>query len=106
MLEGIGGRLLRVRGRRAGMGPGSPSGPAGRDARARRPLLTWTYLAKSFRPLRGRTLTTRRAGLALNTCSSLVNGLMPLRALVAGLLTTTIFISPGTVNVPGPFLPT
>src|SRR6187401_1173644 len=64
------------------------------------------YFAKSFRFFRGRTLTTRRAGLAANICSSLVKGLMPLRALVAGLLMTVIFIKPGTVKMPGPFLPT
>lgn len=39
----------------------------------------------SLRFFRGRTLTTLRAGLALNVVSSPVNGLMPLRALVAGL---------------------
>src|SRR6476646_6433597 len=39
---------------------------------------------------------TRRAGLALNIVFSLV----------AGLLSTVIFISPGTVKRPGPFLPT
>src|SRR5687768_10940610 len=60
----------------------------------------------SFRAFRGRTLTTRRAGLALNMTSSLVKGLIPLRALVAGLLITLIFIRPGTLNTPGPFLPT
>ena len=51
------------------------------------------------------TLTTLRAGLALNIISSPVNGLMPLRAFRAGLRTTRIFISPGTVNVPGPRRP-
>ena len=38
-----------------------------------------------FRFFSGRTLTTVRAGLALNIVSSPVKGLMPLRALVAGL---------------------
>ena len=38
----------------------------------------------SFRPLSGRILTTLRAGLAANTVSSPVNGLIPLRSLVAG----------------------
>src|SRR3954462_6196328 len=64
------------------------------------------YLAMSFRPLSGRTLMTLRAGLALKTVSSLVKGLIPLRALVAGLWTTLIFTRPGTANTPGPFLPT
>ena len=43
------------------------------------------YLAMSLRALRGRTLTTFRAGLAAKTCSCLVNGLMPFRLGVAGL---------------------
>src|SRR5439155_16477584 len=46
------------------------------------------------------------AGLALKTHSSLVKGLIPLRALVAGLWTTLIFTRPGSANTPGPFLPT
>jgi hypothetical protein len=37
--------------------------------------------------------------------SAPVKGLMPLRALVAGLRSTVIFIRPGTVNTPAP-LPT
>src|SRR4051794_23543084 len=64
------------------------------------------YFAMSFRALSGRTLMTLRAGLALNICSCLVKGLIPLRALVAGLLMTMIFIKPGTAKMPGPFLPT
>ena len=51
----------------------------------------------SFRPFNGSTLTTLRAGFALNIISSPVNGLVPLRALVAGLRMTLIFIRPGTV---------
>ena len=43
------------------------------------------------------------AGLALNTTSSLVNGLMPLRALVAGFFTVVIFSRPGNTNSPTPF---
>ncbi len=39
----------------------------------------------SFIFFRGRILMTVRAGLALKIVSSLVKGLMPLRALVAGL---------------------
>ncbi len=34
--------------------------------------------------------------------SSFVNGLMPLRALVAGLRTTVTFIRPATLQMPGP----
>src|SRR3954471_14890644 len=60
----------------------------------------------SFSAFSGRTLMTLRAGLALNIVSSLVKGLIPLRALVAGLWTTLIFTRPGTANTPGPFLPT
>jgi len=56
----------------------------------------------SFRPFNGSTLTTFRAGLALNTMASPVNGLTPLRDLVAGLRTTLIFIRPGNVYIPGP----
>lgn len=43
-----------------------------------------SYLAISLRAFNGRTLTTLRAGLALKTCSCLVNGLMPFRSGVAG----------------------
>jgi len=37
-----------------------------------------------------RALTTFQAGFALNTVGSLVNGLMPLRTCVAGLLMTPL----------------
>src|SRR2546421_5275653 len=60
----------------------------------------------SLRALSARTLTTLRAGLALNMTSSLVNGLIPLRALVAGFWMTMIFMRPGTARTPAPFLPT
>src|SRR6476619_415097 len=60
----------------------------------------------SFSAFSGRTLMTLRAGLALNMTSSLVKGLIPLRALVAGFWITVIFIRPGTANTPEPFLPT
>src|SRR4051812_40848984 len=59
----------------------------------------------SLRLFKGRTLTTLRAGLALNICSILVKGLMPLRALTAGFCTMMTFIRPGTTKRPGPFLP-
>ena len=45
----------------------------------------------------------RRAGFALKVISSFVKGLIPLRALVAGLLFTTNFIRPGIVNSPADF---
>jgi hypothetical protein len=41
-----------------------------------------------------------RAGFALNVVSSPVKGLTPLRALVAGFLTTLILIKPGRLNMP------
>src|SRR5205823_4376419 len=63
------------------------------------------YFTMSFSALSGRTLITRRAGLALNITSCLVKGLIPMRALVAGFWITVIFIKPGTTNMPGPFLP-
>ena len=47
-------------------------------------ILQTFYLAMSFSAFKGRTLMTLRAGLALNICSTLVKGLMPLWALVAG----------------------
>jgi len=48
----------------------------------------------------GLAFTISRAGFAWDTVGSLVNGLMPLRALVAGFLTTTNFANPGTRNTP------
>ena len=59
----------------------------------------------SFSAFSAVTLTTLRAGLALNIISSPVKGLTPLRALVAGLRFTRIFMRPGTVNWPGPRRP-
>ncbi len=41
-----------------------------------------------------------RAGFALNTVGSFVNGLMPLRAFVAGFLMTTNLAKPGTTKAP------
>src|SRR5258705_11107189 len=63
------------------------------------------YLTMSLRLFKGRTLTTLRAGLALNICSILVKGFIPLRALTAGFWTMITFIRPGTTKRPGPFLP-
>ena len=45
-----------------------------------------------------------RAGFALNITSSLVKGLIPMRAFVAGFRCTVIRMSPGSLNVPGPAL--
>lgn len=59
-------------------------------------------LANSFIFFRGRILTAVLAGLALNMVSSPVKGLMPLRALTAGLRTVMTFIRPGIVNSPAP----
>src|SRR5690606_20920059 len=52
----------------------------------------------------GRTLTLTEAGLAANHCSSLVNGLMPLRFGLAGTLTDVTLNRPGRVKLPAPFL--
>jgi hypothetical protein len=54
----------------------------------------------SLTALTGRALMSFRAGLALNIVGSFVNGLMPLRALVAGFLTTTNFAKPGSTKAP------
>src|SRR6187455_95425 len=51
-----------------------------------------------------RTRTLRLAGFALIMISSPVNGLRPLRAEVAGLLTVLSFIRPLKLNSPAPFL--
>ena len=51
----------------------------------------------------GRTRTAVEAGFALNITSSLVKGLMPLRAFVAGLRTVLIFNKPGRTKMPTPF---
>jgi len=50
------------------------------------PIPAWgpDYLTASFNALSARTLMTLRAGLALNNCSCLVKGLIPLWALTAG----------------------
>src|SRR6202022_4325440 len=54
----------------------------------------------SFAALTGRALTIFRAGLALNIIGSPLNGLVPLRALVAGFLITTNLAKPGTRKTP------
>src|SRR5688572_24407342 len=60
--------------------------------------------AASFNFFSGRTFTLVEAGFAANHCSSLVNGLMPLRFGFAGTLTAVIFSRPGRVKEPAPFL--
>src|SRR6266480_1735348 len=54
----------------------------------------------SFAAFTGRALIIFRAGLALNTVGSFVNGLMPARSFVAGFLMTTNFAKPGNKNAP------
>src|SRR5665811_1833805 len=49
-------------------------------------LATLPSHTASFAAFTGRALMTFRAGLALNSIDSLVKGLMPLRAMVAGFL--------------------
>src|SRR5581483_9682587 len=81
---------------------------SGDQSPAGAPLVTGpsdrAYLIISLRTLSGRARTMLRAGLALIVIGSLVNGLMPGRALVAGLWTSFSLIRPGMVNWPGPFL--
>src|SRR5262249_25504746 len=60
---------------------------------------------RSLSALSGRAFTTFRAGFALIMIGSLVNGLMPGFALVAGLRTTLSLSRPGIWKWPGPFLP-
>ena len=66
---GAGGSLLLSRLRRSN----ASGGPMGRAAAPRTHQFTM-----SLRAFKGRTLTTLRAGLALNICSILVKGLIPL----------------------------
>src|SRR5262245_2152987 len=78
-------------------------GPAGGHSSVR-----WSSMRKrkqsahtaSFAAFTGRALTIFRAGLALNTVGSFVNGLMPARSFVAGFLITTNFAKPGNNNAP------
>jgi len=60
----------------------------------------WPAHTASFAAFTGRALTIFRAGLALNTVGSFVNGLMPARSFVAGFLITTNFAKPGNRNAP------
>src|SRR2546421_3138148 len=59
-----------------------------------------SFQTASFAAFSGRALMIFRAGLALNTVGSLVNGLMPARSLVAGFLMTTNFARPGSTKAP------
>ena len=65
--------------------------------------MAWPQTA-SFAAFTGRTLSILRAGFALNTVGSLVNGLMPWRSLVAGFLTTMNLAKPGSRNSPDFFI--
>src|SRR2546423_1347633 len=83
---------------------GAPAGGGGvrrpgalPGVRARRPPPA-AYLIWSLRVFRARARTRLRAGLALKVTSCLVNGWMPLRALVAGLRTVLSLSSPGMVK--------
>src|SRR5262249_57232988 len=93
--------------RGGGVGGGKAEAPAAAPlwGGPRPALPRCAYWTMSLRLLSGCALTTLRAGLALIMVGSLVNGLMPGRALVAGLWTRLSFNRPGTLNVPGPFLP-
>jgi len=62
--------------------------------------LAGLHQTASFAALTGRTLRIFLAGFALNTVGSLVNGLMPVRSLVAGFLTTMNLAKPGSRNSP------
>lgn len=56
------------------------------------------YSAASLSFLSARALMRTVAGLAANTCSCLVNGLMPLRLGLAGIFCTSILSKPGSVK--------
>jgi hypothetical protein len=72
----------------------------------RRALVAAALLAiqtASFATLSGEALTVLLAGFAANSMGSFVKGFTPLRASVAGLLTTVIFTKPGITNSPFSF---
>ena len=56
------------------------------------------YSAASLSFLSARALMRTVAGLAANTCSCLVKGLMPLRLGLAGIFCTSILSRPGSVK--------
>ena len=63
------------------------------------------YLIASLNALRALARTVLEAGFAENIIFSPVKGLVPSRALVAGLLRIFSLRRPGRVKTPGPFLP-
>src|SRR5690606_41152617 len=82
-----GWRVLRARrANRAGQAA-NENGAALRPPRRRASASRADQAAASLSFFSGRTLTLTEAGLAANHCSSLVNGLMPLRFGLAGTLT-------------------
>src|SRR5687767_13454868 len=74
--------------------------PAGRIAECANAHSAGGRYTASFVAFTGRALTIFRAGLALNIVGSLVKGLIPWRALVAGFLMTMNFARPGTRKTP------
>src|SRR4051794_16228326 len=67
------------------------------------PQPTHPLQTASLATFRGDALTDLLAGLAANSIGSFVKGFTPLRASVAGLLTTDIFAKPGMTNSPDSF---
>lgn len=74
------------------------------DAGAQWARVICPYTAASFNFLSARTLTLVVAGLAANSRSNFVKGSMPVRFFLAGTCSAVIFIKPGQVNSPRPFL--
>src|SRR6476620_147531 len=90
--------VRRRRSRVFALGP-LPSGEQTLKVASGRSTLALHHTA-SCAAFTGRALTIFRAGFALNTVGSLVNGLMPARSLVAGFLMTTNFAKPGSRKAP------
>src|SRR5690348_13868439 len=90
----------RLRGPCAARRPGHGAMPAGGSPAG----IGAPQSAASFSFFSGRTFTFTVAGLAANTCSCLVNGLMPVRFGLAGTWIALILNRPGRVNWPAPFL--
>src|ERR1700730_18187049 len=63
----------------------------------------WPDQTESLATFSGDALTDLLAGFAANCIGSLVKGLTPMRASVAGLFTTDIFAKPGMTNSPDSF---
>src|SRR5882757_4159450 len=91
-------------GRELKLTPANAERKSGKEQRVRRPSRgkrsSRGHHTASFAAFTGRALMIFRAGLALNTVGSLVNGLMPARSLVAGFLMTTNFAKPGSRKAP------